>query len=80
MVYFGDEIPDLSDGGKADELNQLAMSDQFRFDGTTGFFYNTDPDCRRKHNLDLEKDHVGFFSGSYPAPKFVEYNDSVTAE
>lgn len=65
MVYFGASIDDLSDGGPAEELNLLAMSDFHQFEGYTGFFYNTDPECHRSYGLDPEKNYVGFFNGEY---------------
>ena len=43
---------DLSDGGPAEELNLLAMSDFHQFEGYTGFFYNTDPECHQSYGLD----------------------------
>ena len=71
MVYFGASVADLSDGGQAEEVNQLAMSDHHRFDGKTGFSHNTDPECRRIFGLDPEKNYVGFFNGEESKEKFV---------
>ena len=80
VVYFGASIDDLSDGGIADEINLLAMADQHRFGGKISFFHNKDPNCRRQHGLDPQKNYVGFFNGPLIEPKFVEMVAKVTAE
>ena len=56
------------------------MADHHRFDGKTGFFYNTDPECFNLHGLDHQKDYIGFFNGVLAAPKFVEYDVPISAE
>ena len=33
VVYFGTSLSDISDGGQAEDLNLLAMSDYHQFDG-----------------------------------------------
>ena len=64
-------------------IKDLLMEDRYRFNGTVGFFYNTDPECRELiydgyMNADLDNsqnDYFVFFPGGSPDPTFIEFSD-----
>ena len=64
-------------------IRDLLMEDRYRFNGTTGFYYNTDPACRESiqggyMNADLDNaqsEYVVFFIGDSPEPTFVEFSE-----
>ena len=42
-----------------------------------GFYYNTDPACRAKHELDQDKKYLVFFNGFNSMPTPVEVYEGV---
>ena len=51
MVYFGDAA-DLSETGKAKSIITASMVDKYTYDESrVGFYYNSDPECHKQHQL-----------------------------
>ena len=48
VVYFWIEDGSREQGDHTSMIKDLLMEDRYRFNGTTGFFYNTDPKCREE--------------------------------
>ena len=79
MVYFGDAA-DFGESGKANLLETLSMVDRYSYDQSrAGFYYNSDPECRKEHDLEADKNYVVFFNGLNALPQHLEWDlDSVT--
>ena len=68
MVYFGPK-DQLKEGGNADTLPTVSMIDRYKFDDQrAGFFYNSDPECRKERDLDPEKSYVIMYNGENGIP------------
>ena len=68
VVYFG-EGSDLQEGGKAEVLNRVSMADRYNFDEQRlGFYWNSDPDCRRDRRLNEDSNYIVFFNGENSIP------------
>ena len=79
VVYFGD-ADDLGESGKANLVSTLSMVDRYSYDQSrAGFFYNSDPACRKEHDLDEDKNYVVYFNGLNALPQHLEWDtDQIT--
>ena len=72
VVYFG-PIEDLKPGGEAESFSQASMVDRYNFDEQrVGFFYNDDPECRTKRDLEGDKKYIVFYNGENSIPLVLE--------
>ena len=82
IVFFGDEA-DLEAGGIGDNIETLSMIDRYSFaEQRIQFYYNDDPACREKNQLDPEKKFIVSFNGHNSVPSAWEYttNDPIDME
>ena len=62
VVYLGDVENLEGEHGKL--LTQLSLKDRFIFDQQhLGFYYNDDPECRKKYDLDETKNYLLMLNG-----------------
>ena len=64
VVYLGAAKDIFESGGKATNLNEVSMIDMYYSnDQMIGYFYNTDPECRKTLGYEEDKDYIVFFNG-----------------
>ena len=52
------------------------MIDRYEFDEQRiGYFYNSDPECRKARDLDEDKSYVVFFNGEESIPYILEVKE-----
>ena len=70
LVYFGSKADLSEDSGSMKELNDVVSLDRYSgYEQIVGLLYNEDPECRKTHGLDEDKNYVVSFNGynSFPS-------------
>lgn len=76
LVYFGSKADLSEDSGSMKYLNDVVSLD--RFSGSeqiVGLLYNEDPECRKTHGLDEDKNYVVSFNGYNSFPSILHRGD-----
>lgn len=75
VVYFGPG-EDLEPSGLAYLFTLLAQTDRFTSaKQQVGFHFNSDPECRKEKQLDVDKNHIVFHNGENSIPTMLTVGD-----
>lgn len=79
LVYFGDAVNDIFWDNELAYLLHASVYDRYTFDQhRLGFYYNSDPECAKQHELDPDQKHIMIFNGENALPVHVPITEETT--